>query len=276
MACGKPLEFDDTSFNQYAEFIHDLTGITIEKNRKAMLVGRIRRRVTELNLATYQDYLSYLSSHIDEKNAFINMVTTNKTYFYRTPRVWSYVAETFLPEWFKKNPTRTFWAWSAAASSGEEAHTLGVLCQQFKDKNPGFEYSILGTDISSEVIEKCEIGIYQEKSIERFRKEKPILFQKYVSTNAGNYSVKNEIKSRISFRTHNLFEPLRGRSFSLVLLRNVLIYFTVPDQEKVITNIQNNLKDNAVLVIGESESISRIQTNLEYVEPLIYQTTNVD
>ena len=150
-------------------------------------------------------------------------------------------------------------AWSAAASSGEEAHSLGILCQSFKEKNPEFLYQILGTDISHEMIELCQQGHYSGRSIEAFRKNRPQLFEKYMRNVQNDvFQVRTEIKSRLKFQKHNLFRPIENKdTFDLVLIRNVLIYFTGSDQEKVLRLIAPRLQPDSALIIGESESLSQ-------------------
>lgn len=264
------LQLSDACFEKYVKVVHKITGITLEKNRKKMLVGRLRRRIGELKLTSYDEYLQYLAKNKSEEEHFINCVTTNETYFYRTPRVWDFFVDEFLANW---NTNKKLNVWSAASSTGEEAHTLGVLCQNFKSSNAGFKYSVLGTDISSDVVARCSQGNYIGRAVERFRNAKPELFEKYmIGSDADGYSVTRQIKGNINFKTHNLFNPLKGENtFDLIFLRNVLIYFTRRDQEKVLAQMQKCLSPEGYLIIGESESIASLNTNFVLQAPLIYR-----
>lgn len=264
---------DEICFEKYLKIIHEFTGITISKSRKSMVQGRIRRRVVSLGLATYDDYYQFLVKTPDEKISFIDLITTNETYFYRTPRIWEYIADKYLPAWAEENPGKVFHAWSAAASSGEEANTLAILLHAYKEKNPGFDYHVLGTDISREMIECCRKGLYQGRSIESFCAKKPELFKKYMAGNtSGFFSVIPEIKNRIRFSEHNLFKRLNSpMDFDLILLRNVLIYFSQTDQEAALKLIHSKLADRGNLIIGESESLTYLKTGFRQIEPLIYR-----
>ena len=226
----------------------------------------------ELGMFSFQSYLEYLERTPGEAQNFIDLITTNETYFFRTPRIWEHLEKEFLPTWIKENPNAPFNAWSAAASSGEEAHSLGILLQQFREKHPSFQYQIVATDISREILEKAEKGLYSGHSIDLFQSTQADLFKKYMrEADSGHYSVNSEIRSRIKFHQHNLFEkPKFKMSFDLVLARNVLIYFGPTDQEKVLTQIQSLMKKNSLLVIGESESLTRLKTSFIYKMPLIY------
>ncbi len=264
---------EDGTFVELLKLIHALTGITIATNRKSMVVGRLRKRVSILNLSTYEDYLARVKRDPDEKIVFIDLVTTNETYFFRTPRIWAYIIDVYLPIWMSRNADKPFLAWSAAASSGEEAHSLGVLLQSFKELNPKFTFRILGTDISREMVQRCNKGLYRGRSIDLFSKTKPDLFKKYMRESGDSqFQVAPEIKNRIQFKEHNLFNPLRTQDvFDLILIRNVLIYFTGADQERALALIEPRLCENGLLVIGESESLSSIKTGYSSIQPLLYQ-----
>lgn len=263
-------DLSEACFDEYLRLVHKLTGITIRRNRKTMLSGRVRKRITKLGIDNFVEYLSYVKENRKEEEFFINVMTTNETYFYRTPRIWDFIANNFLANW--KLSTRLN-VWSAASSTGEEAHTLGILCERFKSIKNDFEYRIIGTDISTEVVRKANDGVYKGRSIERFRQTCPELFQKYMSGDDTNgYKVLPKIKKNIHFKYHNLFNSFpAGEKFDLILLRNVLIYFTPEDQEKVLFNIHKCLRPDGILVIGESETLSRLDTRFEHVAPLIYK-----
>jgi chemotaxis protein methyltransferase CheR len=262
----------DECFEGFRDVIHKMTGITIDANRKTMLIGRIRKRVNELELASYDDYLSYLGSHRNEEKNFVNLITTNETYFYRTPRVWDFIEKEFLPNCKSGHVN----IWSAASSTGDEAHTLGIVCQNYKDQKTGFSYSVTGTDISSSVVERAADGLYIGRPVQRFREAREDLFKKYmVGDDTDGFRVIPKIKSNIKFQTHNLFNSYKSnQKFDLVLLRNVLIYFTREDQEKVLKNIFNCLNPNGFLVIGESESLTRIDSDFVLISPFIYRPKN--
>lgn len=132
--------------------VYKHTGITMTENKKTLLQGRLRPRIRVLNLNSYAEYLTYLESHKDETQTFINLVTTNETFFFRTQRVWDYFNKELLPNWMKENPKKTLRIWSAAASTGAEIYSIGICCEEFRQKNPTFNFSLIGTDISTEVL----------------------------------------------------------------------------------------------------------------------------
>ncbi|MBS1971757.1 MAG: protein-glutamate O-methyltransferase CheR [Bdellovibrionales bacterium] len=266
---GPETEISEACLAEMVEIIHRWTGITIGQNRKAMLYGRLKKRMKAVGQNTFEAYLDYVKKEPEEKQPFIDLVTTNETYFFRTPRVWDHLEKTFIPHWFAHHPGKTFRVLSGAASSGEEAHSLGIICQEFKETHPAFNYQIVGTDISTRMVAKATEGRYSGRSIESFRTTPR--FEKYMKADGDQFRVITEIKSRIEFRSHNLFQRLTLEPFDLILLRNVLIYFKGPDQEKVLSNLVPALRSDGLLIIGESESLTHIQTEFESIAPLIYR-----
>lgn len=266
---GPEAEISEACFAEYITLIHKWTGITISQTRKAMLYGRLKRRMRALGHSTFESYLDYVRKTPDEKTPFIDLVTTNETYFFRTPRIWDYISKDFIPQWHQKNPMKTFRVLSGASSSGEEAHSLGILCQEFKEQRPHFQYQIVGTDISSRMVAEATDGKYSGRSIESFRHSPR--FEKYMRADGDGFRVITEIKSRLEFRSHNLLNKFTGEAFDLILLRNVLIYFQGPEMEKVVANLMPVMSPNGLFIIGESESLTHVQTDLEAVAPLIYR-----
>jgi chemotaxis protein methyltransferase CheR len=257
------------------DLVHKHTGITMTEKKKTLLQGRLRPRLRELALETYQDYVAYFSAHPAEAQEFINLVTTNETFFFRTQRVWDYLEKELLPAWPARSAGKTLRLWSAASSSGEEAYSMAMLCREFQERAAGFAFSILATDISTEVLALAEKGVYQGRSIEDLKSRFPALVTRHFRTGlpeSDAYQVRPELRAAVRFGTHSLFDPPKVKqSQDVVFLRNVLIYFSPSDQSKVMANIAEALVPGGILVLGESESLARFETPFEFVAPLIYR-----
>lgn len=273
LGCSRPLKLSRRCFKDYLSYIHRVTGITIDITKKQMVIGRIHKRVAVLGLDSYQAYLHLLKVDKGEERCFVDLITTNETYFYRTPRIWSYIRDDFLPSYYARHGDKPLNIWSAAAATGEEAYTLGILCHTLKREHPRFNYRITGTDISAAVINRAMNAVYRERAIKLFRRQEPHLFDQYFSANdRDEYQVLAQARSQIRFQTHNLFSRLSGnQQFDLILLRNALIYFNREDQEKVLANIHHHLTAQGCLIVGESESLIHLNTDFESVMPLIYR-----
>lgn len=265
-------ELDHYSLKKILSLIHSCTGISMGENKKTMIQGRLRPRMRDLGFSSFGQYLDYIKSNQEEIQGFIDLLTTNETYFFRTPRVWDFFCKEYLPQWVDKNPGKIMKVWSGASSSGEEAHTIAICCEEQKQKSATFNYQINATDISSEVLGIGAQGYYSGRSISMFMQTRKNLFDKYMIQSNEGYLVRSDLRSRIQFSSHNLFLAHPERHlYDIIFLRNVLIYFHPKDQEKVLRNVSRNLKDGGVLIIGESESLSNLEVPFCYQSPLIYR-----
>jgi chemotaxis protein methyltransferase CheR len=252
--------------------VHRHTGITMTEKKWPLLQGRLRRRLQALSLASYRDYLAVLESRVDEAVHFIDLVTTNETSFFRTPRIWDYFCQQFLPKWHAAHAGKTLQVWSAAASSGEEAYSVAMLCEEFREKHPAFRYRILATDIAQCMVVAGTGGRYQGRSIDGLRRTRPAFFEKYFEPAGEGFAVVPALRANVSFRQHHLYGRLAesGR-IDLALLRNVLIYFDDGGQQTVVDQVYHALAPDGVLIVGESESLTRHRTGFGFEQPLIYR-----
>lgn len=266
-------ELSDLQFTKLCGIIHKHTGITIAEGRKSLLLSRLRSRLRDLDGLDFKAYIDRVGIDKSELQELINRVTTNKTLFYRTPRIWNHFREVAVEEFIAKKTMLPLRVWSAAASSGEEAYTAGMVLEQFREAHSGFDYKIMGTDISSRVLAHGKGGTYSDQVVANFRKDHPDMFASHMSANdAGGFRIARPIKSRVTFKLHNLQKRMLGaRPFDVVFLRNVLIYFTNEGQEQILANIHTMMPADGTLYIGESESLSRLSTDFEIVEPMVYR-----
>jgi len=250
------------------------TGIAMPGRKSVLLQGRLlpRMRVLGIDDADYAGYLRVLETDLAEAPVFINMVTTNYTSFFRTPHVWAYFYNTFLPHWFALHPHAKLNIWSAAAASGEEAYSISVLCSEFTERNPGFTYQILATDISTEMVTMGASGFYAGRSVDRLRNTHPEFVHKYFYEKLSGLQASAQIQKNIQFESRNLLKSAVPRTkFDIIFLRNVLIYLDNESQKKVINNVRDVMANDARLVLGESESLGKIKTDLLHGSPLVYQ-----
>ncbi|MFG1501244.1 protein-glutamate O-methyltransferase CheR [Halobacteriovorax sp. XZX-3] len=264
------MELNSNQMEKIIDLVHFHTGITISPSKKSMLQGRIRQRLKALELESYDDYIAYLQTDINEKQEFINIITTNETTFFRTEKVWKYFQEEFLINWKNSLPVKI---WSAASSTGEEAYSIAMSCEEHKKIKSSFQYEIVGTDISTKVLKYAQDARYSGRNITNFKERHTKLFQTYFNEDDDFAEVVPELRKNTSFSSHNLFSIPKGNiaQFDIVFLRNVLIYFKQEDQKQVINNISRAMKPGAILILGESESLNGLSSEFEYVHPQTYK-----
>lgn len=267
-------QIDGAILTELLALVKEYTGITMEERKRELLFSRLRRRMRALNIEVVSHYVMFLKKNPQEVQEFINLVTTNETFFFRTPLIWEYFRNEFLPQWSAKNPNESLKIWSAASSSGEEAHSLAIACEEFKLTHPGFRYRIYGSDISTAVLDEAKAGLFSGKSIEDFKVKQPALVEKYFKyvPEEKAYKASDLLRVNIEFSIHNLHRlPAKQNFYDIVFIRNVLIYFNDLDQQLVLKNMHSALKSQGILILGESESLARFASPFVYQKPLIYQ-----
>ncbi|WP_430389296.1 CheR family methyltransferase [Dyella sp. 20L07] len=265
-------EIDQGTQRALLERVHRHTGIFMGDRKWTLLQGRLRRRLQALALDSYRDYLTVLETRPDEVGHFINLVTTNETSFFRTPRIWDHLWQHLLPQWFDAHRGATLQVWSAAASTGEEAYSVAMLCEEFRAQHPTFKYQILATDIASQVLSVGMAGRYHGRNIDGLRRTRPAWLEKYFERDGDGFVASAALRAHVKFREHHLYKRLDGYPrIDITLLRNVLIYFEEDGQREVLENARRAMQPDGVLIIGESESLSRLDVGFAFEQPLIYR-----
>jgi chemotaxis protein methyltransferase CheR len=156
-------------FTRLCAFIYSEAGICLGPEKKTMLEGRLKRRLRELNIDSYKQYCEYLLGQEglrEEKVRFLDVVTTNKTDFFREPGHFESLTQRALPELTARAGGRSLLLWSAGCSSGEEPYTLAMVLSEYAETHPGFRFRILATDLSTHVLANAELGVYTTESVE--------------------------------------------------------------------------------------------------------------
>lgn len=264
------------NFEKLARFIYDYSGIKMPSTKLTMLEGRLRRRLRATDITSFDDYCDYLFNHDGletETVHLIDAVTTNKTDFFREPKHFEYLETVALPDLVNRGYGRLR-AWSSACSTGAEPYTMAMVLAEFVERASGVDYSILATDLSTDVLQAARLGIYADSLVEPVP---PMLRRKYVMTpaKAGRRDVRIVpwLRSRIGFARMNLMDKAYtvGEPMHVIFCRNVLIYFDKATQAHVLGRLCDCLMPGGYLFIGHSESIAGIDLPVKQVSNTVFQ-----
>ncbi len=269
----------DEEFKKLSEFIYHEYGIRMPPIKKVMLQSRLQKRLRELKITSFKDYVNYVFSKEGQDNEVIHMidvVSTNKTDFFREPIHFEFLTNTIVPEHVQEMQGRSILKlWSAGCSSGEEPYTIAIVLNECKEKyRNGFDFSIFGTDISSRILNAAAEAIYKENRVDLIPK---MIKYKYFlkSKDRVNPTVRviKELRDKVKFQrlnfidnTYNVYE-----AFDVIFCRNVLIYFDRDSQEKVINKLCDNLRIGGYFFLGHSESITSMNVPLTQIKPTIFK-----
>jgi chemotaxis protein methyltransferase CheR len=273
-------EFTDRDFHKLSRFIYREFGIQLPDKKKFLLKSRLVKRLKALNMKRYSDYVNFvlkggaLSS--EEVIEMIDVVSTNKTDFFRESAHFDFLIDSVIPDLMGKgikNPK----VWSAGCSSGEEVYTLCMVLEDECRLNRIRDYIVYGSDISTSILKKAVKAIYPFSAAEnipdRYRK-------RYLLKSKGDgkqqIRISKVLRDKTRFMWLNLVDDYYNlaKDFDIVFCRNTLIYFDKIMQRKVVTNLLEHLKPGGYLFIGHSESLLNHHfNNIKQVKPTIYRKT---
>lgn len=264
-------------YTRLCNLIYEQAGIHLGSDKKTMLEVRIKRRLHHLKMHSYGQYCDFLFDHKgmrEELVHLIDVVTTNKTDFFREPGHFDYMTQKALPDLTLRNEGRPIFLWSAACSTGEEPYTMAVVLNEYAVTHPGFRFRILATDISTTVLEKAQRAVYTQDVV---RPVPPAMLRKYFmrGRDKSNPQVRvvPEVRSQIEFRRLNFMDTEYGvgDKADIIFCRNALIYFDRPTQQSILTKLCRYLQPQGYLFVGHAETLHELQLPLRPVAPSLYR-----
>ena len=266
------------AFRTLAARVHAYCGIALSPEKHTLVANRLRKRVLELGLASYDEYCELLSAARDEAEleVLIDLVTTNHTVFLREAEHFRFLAEHVLPVLgpAMARAHSTVRLWSAAAASGEEPYTLAMVAAEAQRRDPEFRWRILGSDISRSMVAAAERGIYSLDSLGALPPEwVKRHFLRGVRSQEGYARIEPELRKGVRFARINLLDrayPL-GELQHVIFCRNVMIYFDAPTRAAVVEKLVRHLLPGGYLFVGYSESLGAMAQGLEAVSHGVYR-----
>ncbi len=275
-------EVEDLTREDYElirRLVYSKSGINLGEHKMQLVRARLGKRVRSGGFKSFREYYRHVEQDRggQELCELLDAISTNTTHLFREPRHFNLLGE-LVAGWVADKAWRarhsTLRIWSAASSSGEEAHSIAMVAHDALRAHPSIGLKILATDISTQMLQRAKQGLYQthragtvpaqykQRYLEPVRHEgQPCL------------RVIADLRRTISFSHFNLMTPTFPfrHGFDVIFCRNVMIYFDKPTQETLIKKLAAQLHDGGHLMIGHSESLNSIDHPLSYVEPTVYR-----
>jgi chemotaxis protein methyltransferase CheR len=268
----------NSDFTRLRDLIYAQSGINLSADKKTMLELRIKRRVRSLDLNSFAQYCEYLFGHQGQREEIVHLldvVTTNKTDFFREPTHFDYLVQKSLPDLVARNGSgRDLLVWSAGCSTGEEPYTLAVVLSEYGLTHPGFRFRILATDISTTVLEKAHLGVFNTDAVRPVPSD---LRRKYFLRGrdpaSNRVRVVPELRKLVEFRRLNFKDAAFGltEKVDVIFCRNVIIYFDRPTQEQILRKLAHQLVPEGYFFVGHAEALHDMDLPLVPVAPAAYR-----
>ncbi len=265
-------------YSRLCDLGYSKAGIHLGGDRKTMLEVRIRRRLKDLGIATYGAYCDYLFSaegQREEIDALIDVVTTNKTDFFREPRHFDLLQERVLPGLASSGAdTRSLTVWSAGCSTGEEPYTLAMVLSEYSRQHPEYRFRIMATDISRIVLDRAATAIYSKDAVQPVPEA---LRARYLmrgrEPGTSRFRVVPELRQMVEFRRLNLMDSDYGidGEVQMIFCRNVIIYFDRATQQRLLGRLARCLAPGGYLFVGHAETLHSLDLPLVPVAPALYR-----
>lgn len=265
-------------YDSFRGFLENSCGIVLGDNKHYLVTSRLNRLTHEFSFSTLSDLIDALKHNNDKKlkEKVVDAMTTNETSWFRDQYPYELLKENLITEVMQRKPSRLR-IWSAACSTGQEPYSISMCLSEMQVKNPGLlsiPLEIVGTDISSTVLNIARRGEYDELSLMRGVSEqrRKTFFREMPEK---RWALIDKVKSIVRFSEINLLQnyTLLGK-FDLIFCRNVLIYFSSEMKTDILERMANILNPGGYLVLGGSESptgYSRRYEMVRFAKGVVYR-----
>jgi len=254
-------------FDYLCRFVNDRSAIIIDPGKEYLVESRLTPLAYQEGLESAQKLLE----HLRQKPAnglhrkVLDAMTNNETIFFRDAAPFQALRQSVIPQLLQKRAAeRTLSFWSAAASSGQEAYSLAMLVSDDFAGLPGWSVSILGTDISTAILDRARQGRYSQLEVNRGLPAKCLT--RHFSREGVEWQLSSSIRSLVEFREMNLAEAWPALpQFDVVFLRNVLIYFSVEKKREILRKVREVMREDGLLFLGTAETTLNLDDGFERV-----------
>jgi chemotaxis protein methyltransferase CheR len=270
-------ELDEKIYHQFRTFLEQQCGIVLGEKKQYLVKSRLAPLMSKFDVNSLGELVTRTLSPVERqlRAAVIDAMTTNETLWFRDDYPFKLLQNKLLPDFAnRQTPVKI---WSAASSSGQEPYSIAMSVLEYQQRNPGSfmrGVQVIGTDISTTMLEHCKYGHYDSLALARgLSAERKRQF--FDNGDNGMLKIKDQVKKMVSFRPLNLLNSynLMGK-FDIVFCRNVLIYFSPEIKAQIISQIYGTLNKGGYLFLGASESLSGLNDNFNMIRcnpGIVYQ-----
>ena len=244
------------SFNFLAGLVKQRSGIVLTTDKGYMLETRLGPMLRRDGIAGLDALALRLRGPGSAALAaeVVEALTTNESSFFRDGKPFEHLKKLLPKLAAARPPGHVIRVWSAACSSGQEAYSIAMTVAELGAALGGRRLEIIGTDLSREMLDRAQQGIYTQFEVQRGL---PVtMLVKHFQQDGTRWRVKPELRAMARFQAFNLLDDPRGLGrFDIVFCRNVLIYFDAPTKSRVLATLAGLLPADGVVYLGGAETV---------------------
>jgi chemotaxis protein methyltransferase CheR len=267
-------DLSDPEFEAIAELLRDRRQFDLGQYKDRCIRRRIAKRLRACQVDDFASYLKKLEVDRDELDTLLATISIHVSQFFRNPDTFRILEQKVLPDLCRRARAagRTeLTLWSAGCASGEEPYSLALMVDDLGATD--LNIRILATDISKPVLKTAQRGIFEAT---RVREIPPEVLENYFYLENGNYQLIDRVREKVEFLRHNIMTADEYPAADLILCRNVMIYFTRLEQERILSRFAVALPEHGALVLGRSETLTgniRCYYQSEFPVERVYRRT---
>jgi two-component system, chemotaxis family, CheB/CheR fusion protein len=244
----------DNHFESLLNYLKEARGFDFTGYKRPSLMRRVNRRMTQVQIADYGDYLDYLQVHPDEFTALFNTILINVTAFFRDPEAWERLrTEVLVPLVAAKPPGSPIRVWSAGCASGQEAYTLAMLLGEILGPADFRErVKIYATDVDEEQLNEARHGSYSARDVEALPEG---LLERYFEPTGNRHVFRKDMRRSVIFGRNDLVQDAPISRIDVLTCRNTLMYFNAETQARILGRFHFALVDAGTLFLGRAEML---------------------
>jgi chemotaxis protein methyltransferase CheR len=251
------VQVSDSSSRILAGLLEARTGQQLTMNRRWRIETALSALLRERGISTLDELITILVMGKEPglSNQVVEALLNNETYFFRDRSPFDLLARHALPELAKKrHSSRHIRIWSAGCSTGQEVYSIAMLFAEDPEKWQGWTIDILGTDVSSAVVDRARSGLYTQFEVQRGLGINQTI--RWFEECEDGWRAVEDIRRKIRFQVHNLLEaPPHPGGFDILLCRNVLLYLTSDKRKLAFDRLASAIASDGWLMLGAGETV---------------------
>ena len=247
-------ERSEMTLDVLLDFVKRTRGFDFTGYKRSTIERRVAKRMGELELASYDDYVDHLELHPEEFEALFNTILINVTGFFRDAATWDHLADDVVPKLLaSRPPDAAIRVWSAGCASGEEAYTVAMVFAKALGESAFLDrVKIYATDVDEEALDTARHGTYPARAVEDVPRE---ALERFFERSDQRYTFRRDLRRAVIFGRNDLVQDAPISRIDLLVCRNTLMYFNAETQSRILRRFHFALDDDGMLVLGKSEML---------------------